>query len=117
MTRADLIAALEAAAGPSRELDALVWLYVRPEEWQGMINHVSGPPESYAPRYSFSIDVALTLVPDVLGTMWDVAKYPGEQAAAYVGQHGNPCREFVIAKTPALALCIAALKAGEGKDG
>ncbi len=68
MVNADLIARLEAATGPSRELDLELW-------WACKANHSGKHPmepaykaqclkQNDAPRYTFSIDAALSLVPD-----------------------------------------------------
>ena len=132
----DLIARLEQASEGSRELDGDIAEIVQPQELQerqaahlNMLRRCQnkkgyalvdrGRWERHsptygkwdAPRYTTSIEDALLLVPLALGIMWDVAKYPGESAAAYVGQRDVPCRQFEVAKTPALALSIAALKA------
>jgi hypothetical protein len=112
MTHAELIAALESATGPSRELDAGIaksvgWRNIRVNWW---------PPEEVAkarrkkaslwscdrgplplPDYTASIDAALLLVPAdhgwmVMGTAAKCGAYAANGA------------------TPAIALCIAALK-------
>lgn len=121
----DLIERLEKATEGSRELDAEI-AYHFVSLLPGVTMHKESVPGSdvfafwkYGVCYNCSrwepfttsLDAALTLVPSRLGIMWDVAKYPGESAAAYVGQRDVPMRQFVPAKTPALALCIASLKA------
>ena len=129
MTRDELITALEAAAGPDRELDAEVWLvadpvaYNRKCSFRGMVyaGTVFSAKEKrawtkraaahYAPAYTASIDAALTLVPD--GDGWGIDFGPNSTFAkpdvfwwsASVGA------EDAEGATPAIALCIAALKA------
>lgn len=101
MTITELIAALEAADKPSRELDAsigsLIGTYVGFE-----------PP----PRYTSSIDAALTLLPD--GAMWRLGRHlvPDDQPEhAYSARVGGP--RYYDHSSPAIALCIAALRARE----
>ena len=96
MTRADLIAALEKAEGPSRELDAEIRKHV---------------PGDYLPAFTASLDAALTLVPDrraweIKSTYWSADKRP---AACVVRPDG--VRRYGLGATPAIALCIAALRA------
>ena len=120
---ADLIARLESATEGSRELDAQIECSVR--GWQLLeisstgaysfrhkekdFNYPSG-----APCYTESLDAALTLVPAI----WRV--YNIKEAYIYPPNKWFAClerrrehRESMIGKapTPALALCIAALKA------
>ena len=138
MTLPELIAALKAAAEPSRELDLAIrdieilwtgtiqigeiggddWLYLGvngPFPYRHPVGYVSNSPKIvYCPRYTGSIDAALTLVPKG----WRVAT---------IGQNDNgswwcELREGHITSyasvvfglkspTAPLALCIAALKA------
>ncbi len=97
-----LIERLEKADGPdrcSRSID-------------GMIASAIGltmPIDSVIPAYTSSIDDALTLVPE--GRMWMAGRAP----ARYWAQVSGPRRsdEFLGENKiePAIALCIAALKA------
>lgn len=124
MTLTELIAALEAADGPSRELDAQIalahgWDVVPIREkgghtWDRWYRPYMGKRYPVRlPNYTSSIDAALTLVPEGYGLVIDVA---GEYASASIyelrstraGPFVKPAR-----RTPALALCIAALKARE----
>lgn len=107
MTREDLIAALEAATGPVRELDFT-------------IAAAAGWPDSpyshaHARRYTASIDAALSLVPD--GWSWQV----DNEGTVWL-QHGlksdddravwfDPAVQLGRIVPPALAICTAALKA------
>ena len=101
MTRADLIAALEKAEGPSRELDAEIRKHV---------------PGDYLPAFTASLDAALTLVPE--GLAWRVEPAtPGYtdwgKYRAGVTTWEKPYDLPSYGATPAIALCIAALKARE----
>lgn len=102
MTREELIAALETATEPH-------WTY------NGDIVDVLGlekpddvPPWQWPPAYTASIDAALTLVPN--GEMWAVGVDEDGKGCADMPRH---CL-LVHAPTPALALCIAAIKAQGG---
>lgn len=103
----DLIARLEKATGPDRDLD------------HAIDTALLGEWTYYAPEYTASIDAALTLVPN--GYRWLVRKHDGSKtwaggkgaksfANVYADEHESPMYE-AWTQTPALALCIAALKA------
>lgn len=116
----DLIAKLEAATEGSRELDVEIVFALYPESVYRP-QCVGDEPifwsEPYykreCPAFTTSLDAALTLVPE--GQGWGVlAGEPGTDGVfhnAYVTKprdvplQSGPCR------TPALALCIAALNA------
>jgi hypothetical protein len=111
MTRAELIAALEKATGPSLALDLEI----------KRVCEVPHDPRCLALQYTASIDAALTLVPETNGKRWYQVAQAWSQATARVRVYPvNPwegrTREAVAdAPTPAIALCIAALKAqGDG---
>lgn len=92
----DLITRLERAEGPDRELD---WaIHIR----DGLLG--VGMYGDH-PRYTASIDAALTLVPE--GWKWAVTS---RNSACCHEQHVAPLN-WAYAPTPALALCIAALRA------
>lgn len=96
----DLIAALESAQEGSLELDDRVHallLDVLPSTAKAAREAFG---ELTVPRYTTSLDAALTLVD---GDRWTVYSGP---ARAVVGLHDGH-----NGATPALALCIAALKA------
>ena len=130
----DLIRQLEEAEGSNRELDTRIWLAVTPgatrKQWSykhrasGSDCHVDETRDAshelvIVPPYTSSIDAALTLVPegwvfsglqlarapDMGGRMWN-ASVRGWREVRSNGQ-----------RTPALALCIAALRAREVGDG
>ena len=108
----ELIARLEAAAGPDRELDAAI-AGTDP-------NTVQWHSEDETPRYTASIDAALTLVPEGLdapGSFKIERFYLGngiEKNRACVWDGLGSFSSLDTASegaTPALAICIAALKA------
>jgi hypothetical protein len=93
----ELIERLEAATGPDREMDFAIAAAVG---WPD-----SPHSHQHARRYSDSLDAALTLVPE--GATWLAAGHPTQRARASV-----PVSTPAIAgATPALAICIAALRA------
>lgn len=119
MTPTELIAALEAATGPSRELDGEIALAVNavPVNYSRRgVATASARAEWWddsretcwwsAPHFSASLDAAMTLVPDKMG--WEMDNWPQGKMlyhAAIRGGHG------LSNATSAIALCIAALKA------
>jgi len=131
MTHDDLIAALEKATGPNRELDVAIWEAVDP----AIVRRVRQDARALSPKgssdadlaraersrlakmataYTASLDAAMTLIPHVEPrTHWHLQAYPHGCYSAtvsdtypvgthYGGQHMT---------SPALALCIAAMKA------
>jgi hypothetical protein len=99
----ELIAKLEAAAEGSRELDREISVTVfSPDSKEA---HSVG-------FYTELIDAALTLVPE--GYDWELTSFPTVRAELW--QREDDRRDGPqIASSPALALCIAALKArGDG---
>ena len=113
MTREELIAALEATTGPSRELDwgihEWIWGVTAPR-----INRMQPP------TYTSSLDAALTLVPEgwASGSIAEERRVIGyvhnnQPAFIGVGACDNPAKIWHEVRHPgrAIALCIAALKA------
>ena len=114
----ELIARLEAATGPDRELDAAIAVQV------GINPDYQGDGRYGCPKFSASLDAALTLVPE--GWEWSIS---GSGTAAICScwnddyaevfpstdrkqpRHTPMERWHPKTATPALALCIAALKA------
>jgi len=96
-----LIERLEAATGPDRELDAAIWRATVPEakHW----------PDNAAMPFTASIDAALTLVPE--GWSYTVAWLHRNSRACVAMFHAKLEEQRAEAPTPALAICIAALKA------
>ena len=104
----ELIARIEAATGPDREIDRAIMelLCLAPDyaaDWGG---RGFERPAPFA--YTASIDAALTLVPDG-HDKWAVS---GRNAAVVQSSNKEVTHaEWMYAATPALALCAAALKA------
>lgn len=116
MTRADLIEALiarvEAAEGPSRELDAEIaratgWT-TYPVGWWLAPDKTS---HTEPPRYSESLDAAAALVPEGHNWSLDVLLRDGNEARTFYGAHPNEIDTEATGATPALALTAAALRA------
>lgn len=98
----DLIARLEAATGPSFALDCEINKAVGSAAW---------PPRAY----TASIDAALTLVPD--DHDWSLHCDNGQAIAGCAPADPAGCSwADSRAATPALALCIAALRARAGDE-
>lgn len=138
MNRAELIEALEKAEGPSKQLDfdiagvlGLVpnhtvrevgfdydW-YRSPDNytlWKALDSEGRRVASWSAKPYTSSIDAALTLVPD--GALWGVdndtpGSYPYGATRYVAWCYGKDATSDV---SPAIALCIAALKAMEQSD-
>ena len=107
MSRDDLIARLEAATGPCRELDAAIAEAIghtvkydkdHPRDTTPYYQPVPDYSWQPVPTYSASIDAALTLVPEGCGFV-------------VMGKAAKIGRKVATAPTPALAICIAALRA------
>jgi len=120
MTIADLIERLEKATGPVRELDLECW-------WWGKASHSVQPMDADykafnlkmndAPRYTSSIDSALTLVPEGWGWLVRDFKGDGEEGAYADVPHltiESNMDGQAFHKIPAIALCIACLRARAG---
>lgn len=127
MTREELIAALEKAEAGSRKLDAAVAAFLAKDDdytsieqnfrgYDWCVRYYPGPPGpeySRVPRYTTSSDAALTLVPDNHTVDMAICPEMGVVTRVYSG----PVRENSAGEptgrgnAPALALCIAALKA------
>ena len=116
----DLIARLEKLTGPDREVDAEIFAEitgnVRSQDyWRFTGLRTKGEADDVAfsayckyraLRYTASLDAALSLVPE--GWEWELSWLAGVAAAKI----GDPLLYLEgEAKTPAIALCIAALKA------
>lgn len=113
----DLIARLEAASGPNRQIDEMLFELVHGRARRRSTFEQYDPSETL-PHYTSSIDAGLTLVPE--GFPWDVGgpvrkDVYGKDAGKFSANCGSvPDKGFIVyglATTPALALCIAALKA------
>lgn len=123
MTLPSLITRLEEAKGPDRELDADICgalldaqVKRRREILPSYVYHTGDGEWSLIPAYSASLDAALSLAERVLpgcgvmlniGSRVEVAVWPVSPAPA----------AFALAPTPALALCLAILRALAVKEG
>lgn len=112
MTIDELIAALEAATGPSRELDEMIFGTVNGWGYPLVGSAIYSFKEIGAP-YTASIDAALTLVPDgwcpLIGQ--NVHHRHWVAIVQKVTTEGDIKSHHSNAHTPAISLCIAALKA------
>jgi hypothetical protein len=118
---ADLIARLEAATGPDRDLDLGIlnalygndWRWVDDErEWVTTDEYGVGAPGnpvcSLLP-YTASLDAAMTLVPEGTAVVIGWGQTPDTRPWARLAKPWNGAD--ATGATPAIALCIAALKA------
>lgn len=116
----DLIEKLEAATEGSRELDADIAQHVDWPRIRGAKRLPDRPDSSgyfeisadtwqAVPRYTTSLDAALTLVPEGWGC--DLGIWPSGNGARLTPGVNIFHAIYREAQTPALALCIAALKA------
>lgn len=114
-----LVERLEAATEGSRELDAEIDLLALDLGWRAE-RHTRGTP-----NYTTSIDAALSLVPDNW-SIWALMIWRGESSTVTAmetefkpgfghAHSGGMGRVETKASTPALALCIAALRARQEK--
>ena len=110
-----LIAELEQAKKGSRKLDREIQLNVvgfdpdqLPKRWPVVGNS--------DPRYTTSLDAALTLVPE--GLSWHVWSLGSGLPSAEVKREGEPPHYGLLGsdvREPALALCIASLRARDNE--
>jgi hypothetical protein len=131
--QAELIARLEKATGPSRELDAAIFIKVTPgvkeagridvDKDRGVVGWwpKDAPYQSArdVPAYTASLDAAMTLVPE--GWSWcvfsevrmgpELVRIGLAKVETFARCFGSGKGFTCPAATPALALCIAALKA------
>lgn len=118
----DLIERLERATGPDRELDAAIIFALYPGaqvnqycvgDTEPVVFHAEPlvPNKHDLPEFTKSLDAALTLVPD--GWMWDVSS----SGCAWIMRNDDSiCDSQIVIggiESPAIALCIAALRARE----
>lgn len=121
-----LIEKLEAATEGSRELDCRIWClrqgftyrrYQQGTTDQFFYDDDTGSPQvisGFPPHYTTSLDAALTLVPE--GYTWEVSSPMfltdlERKPAAFVWPPSRCGGPKPYGATPALALCVAALKA------
>lgn len=130
---------IEALEGPCREMEAEIYSARNPHmkpvtpvaKYRGRFfdpskttniaaqsYHISGGATGIAPRYTTSLDAAMTLVPEgwlpIIDCTYirpEVELHPTDESSFGQG------RRFGKAATPALALCAAALRAQEATNG
>jgi len=123
----ELITRLEKATGPDRGLDCRIAHAVKPIQFDDTYGPETWDDQQWRmaagiyqiPLYTKSIDAALTLVPD--GWTWECTEFDKAKYRATLSFKGNGAApERTVdscdvdgkdAPTPAIALCIAALKA------
>ena len=115
----DLIERLEALSGPDREVDAEIalatgWMQIK-TDWFRPKSADIWHHKSELPRYTASIDAAMTLVSE--GWYPQIGKLSAESWQANMGQanRGNGVNAYAAAL--AIALCIAALRARSADNG
>lgn len=105
-----LIERLEKASGPDRELDVEIAMAID-LPWNKAQRTGDGK-SLVAPFFTSSLDAAMTLVPE--GYDWSLFYDNGEAISGCMpASEDGCCFSDNHAPTPALALCIAALKARE----
>ena len=115
-----LIARLEAAEAGSRSLDDEVGVALFPPRWvpypgvEGAMYNAEQQKMAWTVGCTTSIDAAKALIERVLPGRVITLEMAGS-AEAYI--HGDPCEPTIKAfgNTPALAMCIALLRAKEAK--
>lgn len=122
MTLSDLIERLEKATGPDREMDedivralypdCIIQIYVVGDE-DKTVFHAEPlvPNKSYVPLYTSSIDAALTLVPEGYGWSLYGGFSPNRPCACLSDTGRSDDLVDAFGATPAIAICIASLKA------
>ena len=135
MTLPELIEKLMAATEGSRELDFWIatvteWRSPPEHHFDGGAAHMRfakkqfeqrtglGPEvcdDMRLPRYTTSLDAALTLVPAAFADNWDLRIRNGDSCHAEV--YMPSYQQDGLARTPALAFCIAALRARSFEHG
>jgi hypothetical protein len=113
---------VEKLTGPDRATDGAIWAAVQGVEllifekppssgevlsYRGSLNH---PDWAGVGPYTASLDAAMTLVPE--GLVWDVTS----TGTAWVDLTGSGEIEIARAKSPALALTAACLRARASTD-
>ena len=123
-TEIDLISRLSAATGPSRELDGEIalangWTQERDRFVGDCWKSPRGRYQSGPPRFTESIDAALTLVPEGYGFMiryHETADGKMRACCSLLGCNGVGDTWDVWGNTPAIAIAIACLKAKEDSN-
>ena len=115
---------IEALEGPCREMDLSIAKAVGLAHLDAVAGGVTGfmymdrgqPACVTVPRYTASLDAAMTLVPE--RWVWSINQFPDKASAYCVSEDeviARPRKQYQA--TPALALCAAALRAQEAHNG
>lgn len=109
-----LIERLEKAPGPSRELDKEIaescgWERNEDDFWRHKDRYWAREAFDYPPNFTSSIDAALTLVPQKYDWYLHMIDEVYNACVGPIGTFSGT--SSVIGATPAIALCIAALRA------
>lgn len=118
-----LIERLEKATEGSRELDGEIWCAANGYEflvWDGAgvryrVRETGWYAAEHVKPYTASLDCALTLVPE--GWQWRAWHTPTDEGSLWGAEVNWEPPGNVYAETPALALCIAALRARQAREG
>jgi hypothetical protein len=130
MTRKKLIAALDKALAPCREMDGKIATHYGWQKYEYLPSAYWLKPDGVqvswteVPAYTSSIDAAQTLLPpNAWWRVGDGSPYRGdadpaqsERASAFCRFNGGD-EGWAFGATPAIALCIAALQAQEPTHG
>lgn len=131
MTHTELLAALEAATGPGRELDAAIWLAIHRPNYKYPRQVMNRTPSSYAEaveRHTVSVDRGIT-APAYTASLdagralllpgWEYVIFSPEKRVEIWAKLGADDTYDVIADATANtvenALCIAAIRARGGE--
>lgn len=104
----DLAERIEAAEGPSRELDAEISDAVWRAKWGR-----KKPKDIAVDPFTASLDAAMMLVPE--GCFYGFLRHGDGKRFIAICQAEGPDLRWRNAATPALALCAAALRARAGE--
>lgn len=108
----ELIERLEKAAGPDHELDCDIYHLWRKTAPAPLGGGIWTTDMEYAPAYTSSLDAALTLVPEGWCWRYDSSTFDAEvsdYSGRFLIEADKECHG--ANKNPAIAICIAALRA------
>lgn len=105
-----------ALEGPDREIDVNIalakgWKEYKPNWFYPSSNVEVAHHRTELPRYTASLDAAMSLVPEGWGVMLHVSENGLHSNVCLARSHPTNLATYGDAATPALALCAAALKA------
>jgi hypothetical protein len=106
-TMDELIAKLEGAVGGTTRLDYDIYRVVTPEAAGWLDDY----PPGALPRYTTSLDAALSLVPDGWGYTLSLTARGNHPLVKLYRSHPVNAMQIVEGRTMPVTLCIAAMKA------